>query len=961
MDWLGELVGERQGVRILPTAHFSMGEYGPIPIVEPPPRYDEPAITLAVRNSNPQRNNADESICEVIRIGLGTVGHVVTVAVSSTDDPILKWVHVFDSLWEFTLDPESPRSREYIRHIGRVGAAMLGLEHTAGVRLNFHPCPKQSPTGNSCAVYAMLFAAAVAHGIHPSSLRVPTCEEVNLRRRFHDFLFCFPEGGQPSLNPVLKALQATSDWDFDYDETEMVPCQRCPEGQGHPLDLTPGSLNASMASIFSAEEDKEEEEGDQGPLATSSPPQSPNPASSLQPPAKQRKKHQKRTESVPRKRLSLGSSFFAPLKRPGVPDAEASQCPSCGSFLFAAEAGAKGAVKTKFCCAQGDLVLPQLKPIEAEFYKEGSWIKPSFRDNTRKLNGMAAMATSGVAGRWVTWQSGTSFVKVQGRTYHRLPGLNDPRGPRPNQLCILDPAYRSTHSNSLHVDPALTATVFEFLEKNNKLYQEYKNLGSMGKVRASLLFEKTSRKTHGPVLGDRPGKGNQQNLMPQSDEISAVVSLDEEGGPREVRVWAHGEAAPKNISYLHPAYEALSYPLLRPYAEASWDPSMVGRNGRKITQVMFHRQMHLRQPRMWEMERLGQEALVDAFIRVESERLEWVRRNQATLRIGSRDEIARHFGEEADDTLKKIRAGREIVVLPATFTNSPRQMRQLYHDAMRIVAAKGKPHFFITFTCNPKWPEIVGAVTEEEARSPEWASHRRKPGDTGSSSQHFTNRPTNTPSIIARVFKLKLGQLMQDIRSGRVFGSKTIYELCCIEFQKRGLPHAHILVRLEKDVAVEDVDEHISAELPGPDQPELREKILRHMIHGPCGPQLNPNSPCMDETKRHCTKFFPKDLEPATRVDERGYPHYRRRGRHTATIRRNSKDFVVGDSFVVPHNPLLTMVNLSLSSRDNWMKPKISVAEVRCPHQRRVRHHSKDCQVPLQGGFFCAAWASMMS
>ena len=51
MDWLGELVGERQGVRILPTAHFSMGEYGPIPIVDPPPRYDEPAITLAVQLS----------------------------------------------------------------------------------------------------------------------------------------------------------------------------------------------------------------------------------------------------------------------------------------------------------------------------------------------------------------------------------------------------------------------------------------------------------------------------------------------------------------------------------------------------------------------------------------------------------------------------------------------------------------------------------------------------------------------------------------------------------------------------------------------------------------------------------------------------------------------------------------------------------------------------------------------
>ena len=66
MDWLGELVGERQGVRILPTAHFSMGEFGPIPIVEPPPRYDEPAITLAVQLSRPQSNISDELNCEVI-------------------------------------------------------------------------------------------------------------------------------------------------------------------------------------------------------------------------------------------------------------------------------------------------------------------------------------------------------------------------------------------------------------------------------------------------------------------------------------------------------------------------------------------------------------------------------------------------------------------------------------------------------------------------------------------------------------------------------------------------------------------------------------------------------------------------------------------------------------------------------------------------------------------------------
>ena len=47
------------------------------------------------------------------------------------------------------------------------------------------------------------------------------------------------------------------------------------------------------------------------------------------------------------------------------------------------------------------------------------------------------------------------------------------------------------------------------------------------------------------------------------------------------------------------------------------------------------------------------------------------------------------------------------VVLPSSFTGGPRYMCQLYQDAMAIVRKKGKPDLFITFTCNPKWPEIA--------------------------------------------------------------------------------------------------------------------------------------------------------------------------------------------------------------------------------------------------------------
>ena len=44
-----------------------------------------------------------------------------------------------------------------------------------------------------------------------------------------------------------------------------------------------------------------------------------------------------------------------------------------------------------------------------------------------------------------------------------------------------------------------------------------------------------------------------------------------------------------------------------------------------------------------------------------------------------------------------------VVVLPSTFSGSPRAMHQLYLDAMALVSKYGKPDAFLTFTCNPSW------------------------------------------------------------------------------------------------------------------------------------------------------------------------------------------------------------------------------------------------------------------
>ncbi|CAI6365825.1 unnamed protein product [Macrosiphum euphorbiae] len=96
-----------------------------------------------------------------------------------------------------------------------------------------------------------------------------------------------------------------------------------------------------------------------------------------------------------------------------------------------------------------------------------------------------------------------------------------------------------------------------------------------------------------------------------------------------------------------------------------------------------------------------------------------------------------------------------------------------------------------------------------------------------------------------------------------------------IEWQKRGLPHVHILIWLENKIRPDDIDSLICAEIPDPIQvPILHEIVRKNMIHGPCG-TFNGNSKCMSNGK--CKKKFPKHFTTTTISGEDGYPNYRRR------------------------------------------------------------------------------------
>jgi hypothetical protein len=187
-------------------------------------------------------------------------------------------------------------------------------------------------------------------------------------------------------------------------------------------------------------------------------------------------------------------------------------------------------------------------------------------------------------------------------------------------------------------------------------------------------------------------------------------------------------------------------------------------------------------------------------------------------------------------------------------------MQQLFQDSMCLVTHFNKSDLFMTFTTNPKWEEVTAAL--------------------------FTDQTVvNKPDIIARVFRAKLKDLINQIRNGEIFGivPALIYT---IKYQKRGLSHTHIIIFLAGGHVFsepETIDNLIRAELPNralnPNR-SLTEIMKQVIIHGLYG-SLKPNAIYMKKAHANASltysKQFPKPFANKTIVNSDNYPKYRRR------------------------------------------------------------------------------------
>ncbi|MCH79515.1 helicase-like protein, partial [Trifolium medium] len=549
------------------------------------------------------------------------------------------------------------------------------------------------------------------------------------------------------------------------------------------------------------------------------------------------------------------------------------ECMHCGACMWYQErkCKSKDTLNPEFqlCCRNDKIQLPLLKApphlLQHLLFNSSSPDSKHFQAKIRMYNSMFSFTSPGMnLHDQVNRAGGPPTMRLQGQPCHRIGSMLPEIGeiPKYAQLYIYDTENEiqnriDNFRNNKDINKEIVTNLVKMLDDHNVLAKGFRMArdilkdGQVHNLKLKLISERT---TDGRIYN-----------QPTVSEVAALIVGDVDSGEKRDIILHERNGQLQRIDEFHPDYLSYQYPLLFPYGEDGYrtgilhkyqHETIVTKNNRLTIRDWLSFRIQSRKAEARTLlcsRRLYQQFLVDGFTMLEAERLNWLRKNQTKLRVGKYHRLneSSHTGIQNGQTKRGKR-----VVLPSSFVGSRRYLDQLYFDGMSISSHVGFPDIFITFTCNPNWPEI----------------HREL--------LNGNLKPHDRPDIVARVFKMKFDALMKDLTKNQLLGKVLAY-LYTIEFQKRGLPHAHILIFLHpksKYPNPDDINRIISAEIPNPQtQKELYNLVKSNMMHGPCEDTI---------------------------VDQDGFPVYRRRSNSHIIVKNGIE---LDNRHVVPYNPILLL------------------------------------------------------
>jgi hypothetical protein len=584
-------------------------------------------------------------------------------------------------------------------------------------------------------------------------------------------------------------------------------------------------------------------------------------------------------------------------------------CIHCRALHFPEEKVANRDDSFDDCCHHGKILLPDIVERDFPDLLKNLFLRidPRYRnffECIRNLNSSVSVASMNPLRHRYPSNRGPYCFRIHGQIYHKMNiALHPDQGDDPayGQIFIIDTeqAMSALQRANPVISQDLLQDIYDLMKEISPFAQAY----VMMKEEEDLELERAREENREPseikLLFDR-----RENLdrrqgynLPRANEVAAVYVPGADGEVPEAKIVVRQRG--KELIILNSTNEMvtpMTYPLFYPRGTLGWHPAKKSVNSdRNVTRLQYVSYSIAIRPNEFNPilygGKLFQQYCVDEWVKIEADRMRWIRSNQKKICADAYKNIDNFMMRMAQERGEPL--GRKVI-LPATVTNSPRYVEKHFQDAMAIVRRFGKPDLFVTMTCNPQWEEILENLKE---------------GQTSS----------DRPDIVDRVFRLKVKEMINQITKVQIFG-KSLCWMYPVEYQGRGLPHIHLLLTLTKEDKIlnaNDVDSRgISARIPDIDKdPELYDLIKRNMIHGPCG-ELNPESPCMEETRdsngnmiRKCSKGYPKPFQEETIVLENGLALYARPrdGRKVEMFVRGRR-IELDNRWVVPHVPYLLLM-----------------------------------------------------
>nr|XP_016476652.1 PREDICTED: uncharacterized protein LOC107798197 [Nicotiana tabacum] len=327
--------------------------------------------------------------------------------------------------------------------------------------------------------------------------------------------------------------------------------------------------------------------------------------------------------------------------------------------------------------------------------------------------------------------------------------------------------------------------------------------------------------------------------LPTSSEIAAIWTEENDGvalNAPHILIYPRTDRT-QIVNYYYGCYDALQYPLLFPLGQSGWHCG--------IKKLPVNCPAYLRTAHHEEVPSIRNVTSLDGYLEMEAKILKKGQRRRDTVSV--REYYCYKLQMRNDDEDEILHTGRifqqysvdEYIKLETQRLDFAAFNQDLFRTAMLeglldILRLGERDASNIGNKISFQAPSLEGlGICDNDT----WMLLR---SCNISIKEHLipTDESHNRPDLISCVVRAKIEEFKKDILKRNIFGKVAAF-MYTVEFQKRGLPHAHFLIILTNEYKLltpAAYNNIISAEIPDENaEPDLHSLVLKHMMHGPCG------------------------------------------------------------------------------------------------------------------------------